>query len=227
MTRQRIAAALGIVGLALLSWGTYLGIWVAPPDRYMGDVQRIMYVHVPFAWLALVVFTLAFVYACLFLVRRTWRWDALHEASLELGVLYTALLCIQGALWGKPTWGVYWAWDPRLTTVAVMLLSFAGILSLRHFLDDPVRRASWSATATILASANVPIVYYSVRWWNSLHQLQSTPQTVSSSMVEPLRINAFGLLALTIALLMVRSWIAEARRRKALAPPLVDSEVST
>lgn len=225
MTRQRIAAAFAVVGLVLLGWGSYLGLWVAPPDRYMGDVQRIMYVHVPFAWLALVVFTLAFIYAILFLIHRTWRWDALHEAALELGVLYTLLLCVQGALWGKPTWGVYWAWDPRLTTVAVMLLSFAGILSLRHFLDDPVRRASWSATATILASANVPIVYYSVRWWNSLHQLQSTPETVSSSMVEPLRINAFGLLALTVSLLMVRSWIADARRRQALAPPLPQSGV--
>ena len=170
MTRERVAAGFGVLGLILLGWGSYLGLFVAPPDRYMGDVQRIMYVHVPFAWLALVVFTLAFVYAVLFLVRRSWRWDALHEASLELGVLYTFLLCVQGALWGKPTWGVYWAWDPRLTTVAVMLLSFAGILSLRHFLDDPIRRASWSATATILAAANVPIVYYSVRWWNSLHQ---------------------------------------------------------
>ena len=224
MTRQRVAAAFGLVGLGLLSWGSYLGLWVAPPDRYMGDVQRIMYVHVPTAWLALVVFTLAFVYALLFLIRRTWRWDALHEATLEIGVLYTSLLCIQGALWGKPTWGVYWAWDPRLTTVAVMLLSFAGILSLRHFLDDPLRRASWSATATILASANVPVVYYSVRWWNSLHQLQSTPKTVNSAMVEPLRINAFGLLALTIALIMIRSWIAEARRRRDLAPPLPEIE---
>ncbi len=220
MTKERLAAAFAIVGLGLLAWGSYLGLAVAPPDRYMGDVQRIMYVHVPTAWLALLVFTLAFVFAILFLTRRTWRWDAWHEAALEIGVLYTALLCVQGALWGKPTWGVYWAWDPRLTTVAVMLLSFTGILSLRHFLDDPLRRATWSAAATILASANVPVVYYSVRWWNSLHQLQSTPKTVSSSMVEPLRINAFGLLALTIALLMVRSWIATQRRQHLLAPPL-------
>ena len=190
----------------------------------MGDVQRIMYVHVPFAWLALVVFMLAFVYAILFLIRRTWRWDALHEAALELGVLYTLLLCIQGALWGKPTWGVYWAWDPRLTTVAVMLLSFAGILSLRQFLYDPVRRASWSATATILASRTYPLSTTRCVGGNSLHQLQSTPKTVSSSMVEP-RINAFGLLALTVSLLMVRSWIADARRRQALAPPLPQSGV--
>lgn len=220
MSRERLALGFGLLGIALLGWGSYLGLFVAPPDRYMGDVQRIMYVHVPTAWLALVVFTLAFIYAVLFLVHRSWRWDALHEASLEIGVLFTGLLCIQGALWGKPTWGVYWAWDPRLTTVAVMLLSFTGILSLRHFLDDPLRRASWSAATTILASANVPVVYYSVRWWNSLHQLQSTPKTVNSSMVEPLRINAFGLLFLTIALIMVRSWIADSRRRKAMAPPL-------
>jgi heme exporter protein C len=101
-----------------------------------------------------------------------------------------------------------------------MLLSFTGIVSLRHFLDDPLRRASWSAAATILAGANVPVVYYSVRWWNSLHQLQSTPKTVDAAMVLPLRLNALGLLALTIAFLIVRKGIAEGRRRAAMAPPL-------
>ena len=129
------------------------------------------------------------------------------------------LLCCQGSIWAKPTWGVWWDWDPRLTTTAVLLFAFLGILALRKFVDDPARRAIWSAVATIIASVDVPIVYYSVRWWNSLHQLQSSPSTVSRQFWLPLRMNAFGILFLMTA----SSCCARASRRcgwsTELAPP--------
>jgi hypothetical protein len=125
----------------------------------------------------------------------------------------SALLCAQGAIWAKPTWGVWWDWDPRLTTTAVLLFAFGGILALRAFVDDPVKRAVWSAVAVIVAYVDVPIVYFSVRWWNSLHQLQSTPQTVSSAFHWPLRINAFGILFLWIGLVMLRARVAALRLR--------------
>ena len=144
---------------------------------------------------------------------------ARHEAGIEMGVVLSGLLCCQGAIWARPTWGVWWDWDPRLTTTAVMIFAFSGILALRHFVDDPVRRATWSAVAAIVAFVDVPIVYFSVRWWNSLHQLQSTPQTVSSAFHWPLRINAFGILFLMIAAITLRSRIAALRLQTELAPP--------
>jgi heme exporter protein C len=208
------------LGIGLLLIGSYRGLFVAPPETFMGDVQRIMYVHVPTAWNAMLAFTFAFVCALLFLFRGGWQWDARLEASMEAGTVLSVLLCVQGALWAKPTWGVFWDWDPRLTTTAVMVFLFTGILALRRFVDDPVRRATWSAVAAIMAYVDVPIVYFSVRWWNSLHQVQSSPSTVSSVFHWPLRINAFGVLFLMSGLVLLRSRVAALRLRNELAPPL-------
>ena len=92
-----------------------------------------------------------------------------------MGVVFGALLCMLGAIWARPTWGVCWDWDPRLTTTAVLVLAFMGNLALRRFVDDPVKRAVWSAVAAIIADVDVPIMWFSVKWWNTLHQMQSTP----------------------------------------------------
>jgi heme exporter protein C len=207
------------VGVVLLLIGSYMGLFVAPPEHYMGDVQRIMYVHVPTAWNAMLALTWAFICALASLFRGEWKWDARMEASIEVGVVLSFLLCMQGSIWAKPTWGVWWDWDPRLTTTAVMLFAFLGILTLRKFVDDPVKRATWSAAATIVAFVDVPIVYFSVKWWNSLHQLQSSPETVSSTFHWPLRTNAFGVLFVMIALIMLRTRVASLRLREELAPP--------
>lgn len=215
-----VPVALIALGTALLLFGSYIGLTSAPGELFMGDVQRIMYVHVPTAWNAMLAFTFAFVCALGYLFTSRWKWDARLEASVEIGVLLAALLCAQGSVWAKPTWGVWWDWDPRLTTTAVLLLAFAGILALRKFVPDPLRRARWSAVATIIAFADVPIVYFSVRWWNSLHQTQSTPETVSSVFHLPLRVNAFGVLFLMIGLIMLRSRVAALRLRGELAPPI-------
>ena len=208
-----------LLGVALLLWGSAWGLFRAPSEQYMGEVQRIMYVHVPTAWNAMLVLTYAFVCAVAFLFTNRWSWDHRLEASLEVGVVLAALLCVQGAIWAKPTWGVWWDWDPRLTTTAVLVFAFGAIIALRAFVDDPVKRAVWSAVACIVASADVPIVYYSVRWWNSLHQMQSTPQTVSSAFHLPLRINAFGILFLWIGLVKLRTRVAALRLAEATAPP--------
>jgi len=211
-------AALG-VGVLLLAIGWYVGLFVAPPEHYMGEVQRIMYVHVPTAWNAMLVLSFAFLCALAFLWKNDWKWDARLEAAVEMGVLLSFLLCVQGAIWAKPTWGVWWDWDPRLTTTAVMLVAFVGILALRHLVDDPRKRAVWSSVATVISYASVPIVYFSVRWWNSLHQVQSTPQTVDSAMVTPLRIAALGMLFVWIAFVTLRSQLARRRLAQELAPP--------
>jgi heme exporter protein C len=218
MRKAYVFLALGVV---LLLAGSYLGLFVAPAERYMGQVQRIMYVHVPTAWNWMLAVLFAFGSAVAFLFSSNYKWDSRMEAGLEVSTLFAVLLCAQGAIWAKPTWGVWWDWDPRLTSVAVLLFAFLGILALRQFVDDPARRAIWSAVATIIASVDLPIVYFSVKWWNSLHQQQSTPQTVASPFHLPLRLNALGVLFLMIGFLMLRTRVAhEKLERETAAPPI-------
>jgi heme exporter protein C len=216
---MRVATIFIVLGILCLLTGSYIGLAVAPSERFMGDVQRIMYVHVPTAWNALLAMTFAFVCAVAYLLFGGMKWDSRLEGAIEVGVLLAFLLCVQGAIWAKPTWGVWWDWDPRLTTTAVLLFAFLGILALRKFVEEPSRRAAWSAVATIIAYVDVPIVYYSVRWWNSLHQMQSTPATVSSQFHLPLRLNAFGMLFLMIGFITVRTRIAALRREEETAEP--------
>jgi heme exporter protein C len=219
---SRAAYGLAAIGALLLLWGSVWGLFFAPRETHMGDVQRIMYVHVPSAWNAMLVLTFAFCCAVVYLWRGGWRWDARMEAAIETGVVLAALLCAQGATWAKPTWGVWWDWDPRLTTTAVMVFAFLGILALRHFVEDPVKRAVWSAVAVIVAYVDVPIVYFSVKWWNTLHQGLSTPETVSRAFHWPLRINALGLLFLVSGLILLRARLASLRREAELTPPPID-----
>ena len=207
------------IGAALLLLGSYYGLFVAPPEKFMRDVQRIMYVHVPTAWNWMLAVLFSLYCAIAFLFRNDMKWDARLEAGLEVGTVFAFLLCCQGSIWAKPTWGVWWDWDPRLTTTAVLLFATLGILALRNFVEDPMKRAVWSSVATIIASVDLPIVYFSVKWWNSLHQVQSTPQTVSSPFHLPLRVNAFGVLFLMIGFIMVRTRIAAVRQERELSEP--------
>lgn len=225
-SRPWVPHALIGLGVILLLVGSYIGLFLAPAEHYMGDVQRIMYIHVPTAWNAMLALAAAFVFAVLSLWRGDWKWDSRMEGAIEVGIVLSLLLCIQGSIWAKPTWGIWWDWDPRLTTTAVMVFAFLGILVLRNFVEDPARRATWSAVATIIAFVDVPIVYFSVNWWNSLHQLQSSPETVSESFHLPLRINSFGILFLMTGLIMLRSRLAALRLEGELAPPLPPQESS-
>ncbi len=220
MTRGKLPYYSVALGALLLLWGSVWGLFYAPGETYMGDVQRIMYVHVPTAWNGMLALTIAFFFAVASLWKGGLAWDARLEGALEVGVVLCTLLCMQGAIWAKPTWGVWWDWDPRLTTTAVLVFAFGGILALRQFVDDPVKRATWSAVAAIIAFADVPIVYFSVRWWNSLHQVQSSPATVSKAFIMPLRINAFGILFLMCGMIALRARLASLRREDEVAPPL-------
>ncbi len=203
----------GLAAVALVLAGSYIGLFLAPAERHMGDVQRIMYVHVPTAWAALLCFTCAFIAAIGSLWTGRERWDATLVAAAEAGVVLNALLLIQGSLWGRATWGVWWDWDVRLTTSLVLLLLFIGVLSLRSFASGSDRRASLTAVAAIVAYVDVPLVYFCVRWWRSLHQIQSSPATVDPAMVLPLRVNAFALMFAAIWFIVRRARLELARRR--------------
>ena len=205
---MRFPLVLLLVGFIVLAAGSWYGLVIAPAEQYMGDVQRIMYVHVPTAWTAMLVLTWAFYCAAAYLFTGRWQWDHRLEAAIEMAILLCFLLAVQGAIWAKPTWGVWWDWDPRLTTVAILLMAFLGIAALRKFVEDPGRRAAWSAVATIIGYVDVPIVYFSVKWWNSLHQQQSTASTVSREFAIPLLINFLGMLVLITGIVMIRTRVA-------------------
>jgi heme exporter protein C len=213
-----VRKTLALTGLALLLVGSYYGLFVAPPERHMGDVQRILYVHVPSAWNAMLIYTFAFVFAITSLWSNKPKWDDRLVGAIEVGVLLNGLLLVQGSIWGRATWGVWWDWDVRLTTSLVLFLLFIGVLTLRRMASSEERRAQWTAVATIVAYVDVPLVYFCVRWWRSLHQVQSTPETMDPAMILPLRVNAFALLFLGIAWIMTRARIECARRRRDEAP---------
>ena len=170
LAARRSERVLGWLTLVALAASAVLSLVVAPPDAEQGDVQRLMYVHVPAAWLAYLAFAVVFVASIAYLRTKRTRWDRLAAASAEVGVLFTALTIVLGSLWGKPIWGTWWTWDPRLTTTAVLLLVYIGYLAVRRLPESPARRARWSAVIGIAGFVNVPIVHLSVVWWRSLHQ---------------------------------------------------------
>jgi heme exporter protein C len=164
---QRLLGWATLVGLA----GTaLLGLFVVPRDAEQGDVQRLMYLHVPAAWLAFLSFGVVFVASVAYLRTGRIRWDRVAVSSAEIGVLFCVLTLGLGSLWGRPVWGTWWTWDPRLTTTVVLLLVYVGYLSLRNVADSPSRRAHWSAVVGVVGFVDVPIVHMSVVWWRSLHQ---------------------------------------------------------
>lgn len=221
MNLDTLSRWLGAAALVALAAGLYLGLAWAPPDALMGNVQRIMYIHFP-SWLATGLgYLTAFVCSLLYLAKREPRWDAWAVAGVEVGLLFNATGLLTGSIWGRPTWGVWWTWDPRLTTTAVMFLLFAGYLVVRAFVEDPEARARVCALVAIVAFIDVPIVYFSVRWWRTLHQPQSSPDTVDPEMVIALRVMFLAFLLLFGHLLTKRYRLARIRdevERRALEP---------
>lgn len=212
--------AFGYVGLCLLIDGQYMGLVDAPAERMMGDVGRILYVHVPSAWMTMVCFLFSFLFALDYLMRGKRLSDVLVEATAEVGVVLCGLLLATGSIFARPTWGTWWTWDPRLTSSAVMMLAFVGVLLLRAALDDPDRRAMWTSVSAILAATSMAITYFSVQLWRSIHQMQSNTQSIAPDMVLILRMNAFALLFLTIWFVVRRARIGWAQAVAEQAPPL-------
>ncbi len=190
--------AFGLFAFLFLIASQAIAIHVSPPDRDMGDLQKIMYVHVPAAWITFLAFFVVLFYSLAYLWKQREKDDLLAASAAEVGATFNGLTLVLGMIWGRPTWGVWWTWDARLTSTLVLFLIFAGYLALRAFLDDPRRRAQWSAVVGILGAINVPIVYMSVRWWRTLHQMQSAPSTMAPAYVLGLRLNAFAFLFVMI-----------------------------
>jgi heme exporter protein C len=170
--RPAVSRALGIASVVALVALALFGLWGAPPDAVQSDAQRLMYVHVPSAWVAYLAFGVTALGSALWLWPRTRAdvWDRLAGASAELGVIFTGLTLVLGSLWGRPVWGVWWAWDARLVTTAVLFFLYLGYLALRRLPASPEARAKRCAIAALVAFVDVPIVHFSVNWWRTLHQ---------------------------------------------------------
>lgn len=170
VTGKKRKGILGAATLVFIIAGLYWGLVKAPPDAYQGDSQRIMYLHIPSILIAYLSFFLVFVGSCLYLWKREKRDDNLAHAAAEIGVLFTALTIIEGSIWGRPTWGVWWTWDARLTLTAILLLIFIGYLMLRALVEDESRAASAAAILGIIGFLDIPLIHMSVYWWRTLHQ---------------------------------------------------------
>ena len=217
--KSNIEKCLGILALVAMLVGSYVGLAVVPADAAQGNVQRLMYVHVPAAWLAFLAFFVVFVMSVLYLIQRDERWDRVAASSAEIGVMFTVVTLLLGMMWGKPTWGVYWTWDTRLTTTAILLAIYVGYGALRSFADDGEKRARWSAIVGVIGFANVPIVYMSVTWWRTLHQPPSSPRSVAPDILWTLMLNlaAFTLVYLYLMVRRIRFAKLEGELEKRMA----------
>jgi heme exporter protein C len=210
--RPRWLTPLGVAAFLFLAAAQAYAVWSSPPDQDMGNLQKIMYVHVPAAWTAFLCFFIVLGESIRYLWTGRDKHDLIAAASAEVGAVLTALTLMLGSIWGRPTWGVWWTWDARLTSTAVLLVVFVGYLTLRAFTDDPRRRARWSAAIGILGALNVPIVYMSVTWWRTLHQMQSTPRTLSPAYMAGLHLNSLAAFFVVIYLILQRYHAARLER---------------
>jgi heme exporter protein C len=176
----------------------------SPAERDMGDLQKIMYVHVPAAWMTFLAFFVVLVFSVRYLWRRRENDDLIAASAAEVGAVFNGLTLALGMLWGRPAWGVWWVWDARLTSTLVLFLIFVGYLALRAFVEDPGQRARWSAAVGMIGAINVPIVYMSVTWWRTLHQPPSSPATLDPAYTLGLRLNAIAMLLVMIVFIRKR-----------------------
>lgn len=172
MIKDRITTLLGAATFLTLAVAMGLSI-TAPLDVNQGSLVRLMFVHVPDAWLSYLAYGGTGLFGLLYLLRRERRWDRLALASAEIGLLFTIATIVGGMLWAKPTWGAYWVWDARLTTTALSIVVYGGYLLIRSLIDDPERRARISAVIGIVGTLYVPINYMAVEWWRGVHQTQT------------------------------------------------------
>ena len=213
----RVLPALWGAALCSLLIGFYLALYVAPDDYQQGASVKIMFLHVPFAWIAMACYTLMAGASLGTLVFRHPLADVTAKAATPIGAVFTFLCLVTGSLWGKPMWGTWWVWDARLTSVLILFLMYLGLIALWHAFDDQLRAARTAAILTLAGFINIPIIKFSVDWWNTLHQPASVMRfggsKIDKSLLTPLLIMALAFTLLFAALLLLRMRTELARRR--------------
>lgn len=216
----RLLPWLGALTALAFAIGLPWSLWLAPVDYQQGDSVRIMYVHVPSAWLSMLAYVVMAVASGVYLVWRIKLADALAEACVPVGASFTALALITGSIWGRPMWGTWWEWgDARLMSELVLLFLYLGVLALRSAIDEPARAGRAAAVLTVVGVVNIPIIHYSVELWNTLHQPASVVRaggpSIHPDLLWPLLVMAlaFTLFFAVVVLLRMRGTILERERR--------------
>lgn len=223
-TGTRATRILGIATIAMMGWLVAFGLGFSPADRDQEDAVRILYVHVPTVWVAYLAFVVTAVCSGLYLFtkKRSLGFDRFAGASAEIGVAFMALTLITGALWGRITWGVYWQWDARLTTTALLFVSYIGYLAVRGLGGSHEQRAKRSAVIGLLVVLEIPLVHWSVRLWRSLHQEATVLNTDGDIQMDGLML--FSLFVGVIAFSLLYLWLMLHRARTKALEDLLDDQ---
>ena len=203
-----LARWFGAAAALLAVAGLYIGFFVAPTDAQQGEAYRIIFIHVPAAWMSMFIYLVMAFWAALGLAFNTRLSGMMARALAPTGALFTFIALWTGSLWGKPTWGTYWVWDARLTSELILLFLYLGFIALQASIDDPRRADRAGAVLAIVGVVNIPIIYFSVKWWNTLHQgasvsLKSAP-SMAASMFTGMILMAFAFWMYSIAVSLVR-----------------------
>ena len=208
---------LAALTVLLLGVGLYLSFFVAPPDYQQGETVRIMFIHVPSAWVAMGCYVLIAIAALGTLIWRHPLADVAAKAAAPIGAIFTLVVLITGSLWGKPMWGTYWVWDARLTSLLVLFLLYLGLIALWQSIEEPGRAGRAAAILALVGAVNIPIIKFSVDWWNTLHQpasvFRTDGPTIDPSLLTPLFVMGAGFLALFVLLHLIAMRAEILRRR--------------
>lgn len=201
-----ISYGLSSAGIALFVIAIYMVFVYAPTERMMGDVQRIFYFHVPLAWSAFLAFFTVLVASILYLRRRQQKWDIIAVSAAEIGIMFTTLVLITGSIWARPTWGIWWNWEPRLTTALVLWFIYIAYMLVRGYASDREQRARYSAVVGIIGFLDVPIVFMSTSWWQLQHpgKLVFESGGLAPSMLATLMVSLAAFSVLYVVLLLQR-----------------------
>jgi heme exporter protein C len=218
------------VAVLLAMCGLYIGFFVAPTDAQQGEAYRIIFIHVPAAWMSMLLYVVMAFWAGMGLAFNTRLSSMMASAVAPTGALMTFIALWTGALWGKPMWGAWWVWDARLTSELILLFLYLGFMSLQAAIDDPRRADKAGAVIALVGVVNVPIIYFSVQWWNTLHQGASVSLTRSPSMAATMLAGmlimalAFWMYSIAVVLMRVRSVILERERNSDWALELKEQQ---
>ncbi|NDG04466.1 MAG: heme ABC transporter permease [Alphaproteobacteria bacterium] len=217
---DRVLPWLSLVAVVAFILGLYYALYASPPDYQQGETVRIMYIHVPAAWFGMAIYAAMAMAAGIGLVLRHALADLFCVAAAPVGAALVALCLITGSIWGQPTWGTWWVWDARLTSVLILFFLYLGYMALRHAFEDDARGAKAGAILLLVGVVNLPIIKFSVEWWNTLHQpasvLRLDGPTIHPSMLTPLLIMALAYGCFCAVLVMLRLKTILLRRKNAL-----------
>jgi heme exporter protein C len=213
-TQARAKRGLAVLAALLVLAALVAAFVVAPTEREMGDVQRIFYFHVASAWTAFLAFFVVFIGSVAYLRTRALRWDVVAVSAAEIGIVFTSLTLVSGSIWARSAWGTWWTWEPRLTTTLMLWLIYVSYLLLRGMMEDADRRAAFAAVFGIIGFVDVPIVFFSIRWWRTLH-----PQVVGSegfnmeaTMLPALFLSVIAFTVIFLRLLLLRAGLERSQQ---------------